>query len=74
MPGLRDVDADRLFAIDMFARGDSGLKVLHMEVRRRRNLDQVDVVRIRELLVGMRAFEEQLAVDRRLIQARKSSC
>ncbi len=42
--GLIDVDADRLFAVDVLAGGDRGFQMLHMEEGRRGDLDEVDVL------------------------------
>ncbi len=61
--GLRDIDAYRLFAVDVFAGRDGGFQVLHVEEGRRRDLDQIDVLGGGELLKGVGAMEEQLAVD-----------
>ena len=63
--GLLDVDADGLFAVDMLARRDRGFQVLHVEEGRRRDLNQIDVVRGGELFEGVGAMKEQFAVDRR---------
>ena len=70
MSGLANVDAHGLFTVNMLARGYCGFKVLHVKKRRRRNLDQVDIGRRRELLEGMRSVEEKLAVERRLSEPR----
>ena len=64
-----DVDSHRLLAVDMFARCDRGLEMLHVEEGRRGNLNQIDIRRSGELLKGMRAVEEQLAVDGGVAQA-----
>ncbi len=71
MFGLVHIDADRLFAIDVLARSYSGLKMLDVEERRRGYLDQVNVRRGGELFEGMRAVEEQLAVDGRAAETRR---
>ena len=60
---LGDVNADRLLAVDVLAGSDRGLQVLHVEKRRRGDLNEIDVGRGGELLEGVRAMEEQLAVD-----------
>ena len=45
--GLRNVDADRLFAVDVLAGGDGGFEMLHVEEGRRGDLDEVDVLAMR---------------------------
>ena len=69
--GLLDVDADGLFAVDVFARGDRGFQMLHVEEGRRGDLDEVDVFRGGELFEGVGAVEEQLAVDGLAAEARR---
>ena len=69
--GLANVDAHWLFAVDMLAGRDRGLKMLHVKEGRRGDLDQVDVRRGGELFEGMRAVEEQLAVDGRAAETRR---
>ena len=61
--GLGDVDPNGFFAVDMFACGDRGFQMLHVEERRGRDLDEVDRLGCDELLKGVRAVEEQLVVD-----------
>ena len=60
---LLDIDAHRLFAVHMLARRDRGFKMLHVEEWRRRNLDQIDIRRGGQLLKGVRAVKQELAVD-----------
>jgi hypothetical protein len=48
-----------------------GFEVLYVEVWRGRDLDQVDVFGVRQLLERVRPFEQQLAFDLRLIEAGK---
>jgi hypothetical protein len=62
--GLLDVDAHRLFAIDMLAGGDGGLEMFDVKEGRSGDLDQVDLGRRGELLKGVRTAEEEFAVDR----------
>ena len=66
---LHDVDSHGLFAIDMLARGDRGLKMLHVKERRRRYLDEIHIGRGGELFESVRTAEEQLAVNGRLSEA-----
>jgi hypothetical protein len=61
--GLRDIDADRLFAVGMLAAGNRGFEVLDVEVWRRRDLDGVDVFRGCELFKGAIAVKGELRVD-----------
>ena len=67
---LANVDAHRLFAVDVLAGCDRGFQMLHVEEGRRGDLNQVDVLRCGQLLEGVRAVKEQLVVDGRPAKAR----
>ena len=61
--GLSNIDAHRLFAVDVLARGDRGFEVLHVEERRGGDLDQIDVLATRPV-ARMRADRGRAACRR----------
>src|SRR5579859_4406923 len=61
---LANIDAHRLFAIDVLAAIDGGFEVLHVEKRGSRDLDEIDILAAGQLLEGVRAVEHEFLVDR----------
>ena len=61
--GLPDVDANGFLAVHVLAGCNRGIQMLHVEERRRGDLDKIDVRRRGKLLESVRPVEGELAVD-----------
>ena len=67
---LVNVDAHRLFAVDVLAGCHGRFKMLDVEEWRRGDLNHIDVWRSGKLLKGVRAVKQKLAVDGLAAKAR----